>query len=153
MDIYTGGETTEITVTVNNTTNVITASINDNSINLTKLADVTLGPITADETQVDSTETELLSILQTFAKNIKALLASKTTLNLQKTYVSPPLTGQGGTITAATHGVINPKIVIPTKGGANFIIYTKIDATTKNVTWSSQTNFIAGDNVILTIIG
>lgn len=153
MDIYTGGDTTEITVTVNNTTNVITASIVDSSIKLTKLADITLGSITASEIQVDSTEAELLSILQTYAKNIKALLAFKTSLDLQNTYVSPPLTGQGGTITAATHGVINPKLVLATLAGANMIIYTKIDVTTKNVTWSSKTNFIAGDNAIITIIG
>ena len=279
VDVYTGGETTEITVTVNDTTNVITASINDSSIKLTKLANITLGTITASSTQVVATATgplsilqtfaknikylftnkadddtaitipsasdtqnaagtfkikailqilinnvkalfdnkaenkqtmtapaanntqqgagsftivsilqtlmnnikhlfdnkadnkqtigtttasetqvgtgslTILSILQTFAKNIKALFAWKTTLNLQKTYVSPPLTGQSGSITAVTHGVTNPKVVIPTKDGANLIIYTKIDTTTKNVTWTSQTNFVAGDSVILTIIG
>lgn len=279
VDIYKGGETTEITVTVNDATNVITASINDSSINLTKLANITLGTITASSTQVVTTATGLLtilqtfaknikylftnkanddtvitapsasttqnvagtfkikailqilinnvkalfdnkaenkqtvsaptasntqqgagsativsilqtlmnnikhlfdnkadnkqtigtttasetqvgtgsltilSILQTFAKNIKALFAWKTSLDLQKTYVSSPLTGQGGTITAATHGVTNPKLVIATLAGVNMIIYTKIDATTKNVTWSSQTNFIAEDNAKITIIG
>lgn len=153
VDIYTGGDTTEISVSVNNTTNVITASINDSSISLTKLADITLGTITASETQVVSTATGLLSILQTYAKNIKALFAWKTTLNLQKAYVSSPLVGQSGTITAATHGVTNPKLVLATLAGANMIIYTKIDATTKDITWTSQTNFIAGDNAKITIIG
>ena len=113
----------------------------------------TVGATTADETQVGTGELTLLSILKTYAKNIKALLTWKTNIGLQKIYVSSPITGASGTITLATHGVTNPKVVIPTKGGANFIIYTKIDATTKDVSWSSQTNFVAGDSVILTIIG
>ena len=77
VDVYTGGETTEITVTVNDTTNVITASINDSSIKLTKLANITLGTITASSTQVVATATGTLSILQTFAKNIKYLFTNK----------------------------------------------------------------------------
>jgi len=43
--------------------------------------------------------------------------------------------------------------VLATLAGANMIIYTKIDATTKDITWTSQTNFIAGDNAKITIIG
>lgn len=113
----------------------------------------TVGTTTADETQVGTGELTLLSILQTYAKNIKALLTFKTNLNLQKTYVSSPLVGKSGTITAVTHGVTNPKVVTATLAGANMIIYTKIDPTTKSISWTSQTNFIAGDDARITIIG
>lgn len=164
IDVYTGVDGAEITISISN--NAISAVLKDGTIAKTRLTTAlqteitnkaensqTIGTTTASETQVGTGALSLLSILQTFAKNIKALFSWKTTLNLQKTYVSSALTGQSGTILAATHGITNPKIVIPTKAGANFIIYTKIDPTTKDVTWSSQTNFIAGDNVILTIIG
>lgn len=164
IDIYTGVDGSEITVSITN--NAISAVLKDGTIAKERLTQAlkdeitnkaensqTIGTVTADETQVGTGALSLLTVLQTFAKNIKALFGWKTALNLQKTYVSSALTGQSGTITAATHGVTNPKVVIPTKGGANFIIYTKIDATTKDVSWSSQTNFVAGDNVILTILG
>jgi hypothetical protein len=113
----------------------------------------TVGTTTASETQVGTGELSLLSILQTYAKNIKALLTWKTNIGLQKIYVSSPITGASGTITLATHGVTNPKVVTATLAGANMIIYTKIDPTTKSISWTSQTNFIAGDNAIITIIG
>ena len=113
----------------------------------------TVGTTTADETQVGTGSLSLLSILQTYAKNIKALLAWKTNVNLQTIYVSSPITGASGTITLATHGVANPKIVTTTLAGANIIIYTKIDPTTKSISWTSQTTFIAGDDARITIIG
>ena len=164
IDIYTGVDGSEITVSITN--NAISAVLKNGTIAKTRLTQTlqdeitnkaensqTIGTVTASETLVGTGALTLLSILQTFAKNIKELFRWKTTLDLQKTYVSSPLTGQGGTITAATHGVTNPKVVNATLAGANMIIYTKIDATTKDITWTSQTNFIAGDNARITIIG
>ena len=164
IDVYTGVDGAEIAISISN--NAISAVLKNGTIAKTRLTTAlqteitnkaentqTIGTTTESETQVGTGSLTILSILQTFAKNIKALLAWKTSVNLQKTYVSSPLTGQSGTITAATHGVTNPKIVLATLAGANMIIYTKIDSTTKNVTWTSQTNFISGDNAIITIIG
>lgn len=279
VDIYTGAATTEITVSVNNTTNVITATLNDGAIALGKLASIVLGTITESNTEATTTATPLLTVLQSFAKNIKYLFNNKannsqtitapsasstqnvagsfsivailqilinnvkqlfdtkaensqtvtaptasntqqgagsativsilqtlmnnvkhlfdnkadnsqtmvapsanetqvtagsktilsvlatyanniaaifnrfTALNLQKVYVSGALTGTGGTITAATHGVTSPKVVTCTVGGIQAYVFTSINSSTKDVTWSSQTSFIAGDAMILTIIG
>lgn len=146
---------TQITAGSNTIINILKKLANNIAYLFTNKANnkQTVGTTTADETQVDTGELSLLSILQTYAKNIKALLAWKTAVNLQKIYVSSPLTGASGTIALATHGVTNPKIVTATLAGANMIIYTKIDPATKAISWTSQTSFIAGDDARITIIG
>lgn len=164
IDAYTGGTANGLTVTVS--AGVISVSIVDGSIAKAKLNTAlqteidakalntqTLGTITASDTEAVTTATTLLTILQSFAKNIKSLLSKFTTLNLTKCYVSPALTGASGTITLATHGVANPKTVSFTLNGVSGIIYTNIDASTKDITWASSITFVAADKAVLTILG
>lgn len=155
VSLYSGDEpvieapTKEVVIEVDNSVYKISAYLNTGAIALGKLKDIVLGVITGSTTQVSAdnlaNKKSLLSILQTFASNLKFLL--------ENSYVSPYLTGTSGTITKTNHKVNNPKSVIFTIDGVTGHIYTKIDPTSKNLTWTSQTNFTAPMKAVLTIIG